>query len=163
MGWRFRRSFGLAPGARVTLGKQSLSSSIGLGGLRLTSGAHGTQATVSLPGSGVSYTFGRSRRSTAIAAGGGGLILLQLIAIGWAVGHITATLWGFAVFFGLAMLLTVPPARVIVALACSIGWGVVGWQMASTPVAQASCAAGAFLVGVVVNIASAQRLSESLG
>ncbi|HWS65765.1 MAG TPA: DUF4236 domain-containing protein [Steroidobacteraceae bacterium] len=56
MGFRFRRSIKLFPGLRLNFGKHGISASIGVRGAHVTYGPTGTRTTVSLPGSGLSYT-----------------------------------------------------------------------------------------------------------
>ena len=56
MGWRFRRSFRLAPGLRLNMGKSGFTSlSLGGRGTTLNLGKRGATSTVSLPGTGLSY------------------------------------------------------------------------------------------------------------
>lgn len=57
MGFRFRKSFKVAPGVRVNVGKKSASVSIGGKGMRVTKSTTGrTTKTVGIPGTGLSYT-----------------------------------------------------------------------------------------------------------
>jgi hypothetical protein len=57
MGFRFRRSFKVAPGVRVNVGKKSVGISAGVRGARISTNSRtGTQATVGLPGTGLSYS-----------------------------------------------------------------------------------------------------------
>jgi hypothetical protein len=56
MGWRFRRSFRIAPGIRLNMGKSGFTSlSVGGRGATLNLGKRGVTSTVSLPGTGLSY------------------------------------------------------------------------------------------------------------
>lgn len=57
MGLRFRKSFKVAPGVRVNVGKKSVGMSVGgnLGGLSFSSKT-GARARVSAPGTGLSYS-----------------------------------------------------------------------------------------------------------
>lgn len=56
MGFRFRKSFKIGP-ARMTFSKSGISHSIGGKGFRVTRTAKGkTKTTISIPGSGLSYT-----------------------------------------------------------------------------------------------------------
>jgi hypothetical protein len=55
MPFRFRHSFRLAPGIRLNIGKRGLSTSLGGLGARVMVGRN-TTATVSAPGTGLSYT-----------------------------------------------------------------------------------------------------------
>lgn len=56
MGFRFRRSFKVAPGLRLNLSKSGVSTSVGRRGLWFTIGTRGTRTTVGIPGTGLSYT-----------------------------------------------------------------------------------------------------------
>ena len=57
MGLRFRKSFKIAPGVRVNVGKKSVGISAGVKGARVSVNSSGrTTKTVSLPGTGLSYT-----------------------------------------------------------------------------------------------------------
>lgn len=57
MGFRFRKSINLPGGFRINLSKSGIGFSWGVKGARITRTAKGkTQATVSLPGTGISYT-----------------------------------------------------------------------------------------------------------
>ena len=56
MGFRFRKSINLPGGFRINLSKSGVGFSWGVKGARITRTAKGkTQATVSIPGTGVSY------------------------------------------------------------------------------------------------------------
>lgn len=56
MGLRFRKSINLPGGFRINLSKSGVGFSWGVKGARITRTAKGkTQATVSIPGTGVSY------------------------------------------------------------------------------------------------------------
>lgn len=67
MGLRMRKSFTLIPGVRMTISNSGVSYSAGVRGARITRTARGNiNATVGLPGSGISYNTsigGRSARS----------------------------------------------------------------------------------------------------
>lgn len=67
MGFRFRKSFKVAPGVRVNLGKKSASVSFGGKGIRHTVSTTGRQtSTVGIPGTGIYYTesySGKKRNS----------------------------------------------------------------------------------------------------
>ncbi len=55
MGLRFRKSINLGP-LRINLSKSGIGFSLGVKGFRITRSAKGkTSATVSLPGTGISY------------------------------------------------------------------------------------------------------------
>lgn len=57
MGLNFRKSFKIAPGVRLNVGKKGLSSvSLGGKGVRVSVGRKGTRTTVSAPGTGLSYS-----------------------------------------------------------------------------------------------------------
>ncbi len=59
MGFRFRRSLRIAPGIRVNIGKNGVSSvSLGKRGATLNVGKTGVHETVGLPGTGLSYRTG---------------------------------------------------------------------------------------------------------
>lgn len=63
MGFRFRKSFKLAPGIRMNVGKRGLSMSLGGRGGRVTLGSSGAYASAGIPGTGLSYggRIGKSR------------------------------------------------------------------------------------------------------
>lgn len=67
MGTRFRKSFKIAPGVKVNVGKKSVGISVGgkYGGVSVNSKT-GARARVSAPGTGLSYSekIGRSRRNS---------------------------------------------------------------------------------------------------
>jgi hypothetical protein len=92
MGWGFRRSFKLAPGVRVNLGKKSASLSFGVRGARYTTGTMGRQVTVGLPGTGLYYTkkletkeqergLGRFLATAGMVFFGGIAVLVALVTI----------------------------------------------------------------------------------
>lgn len=67
MGFRFRRSFKVAPGVRINLGKKSGSVSFGTKGARYTINTKGKRtASVGIPGTGLYYTttLGGSKKKT---------------------------------------------------------------------------------------------------
>lgn len=55
MGWRFRKSFSPIPGVRLTLSPSGISTSVGVGPLRVSSGPRGAALTATLPGTGLSF------------------------------------------------------------------------------------------------------------
>lgn len=55
MSFRFRRSFKIAPGLRLNVGRKSLSIRAGVKGFGLTSGTAGSRVTGGVPGTGLSY------------------------------------------------------------------------------------------------------------
>ena len=57
MGFRFRKSFKIAPGVRVNVGKKSVGISAGVKGARVSVNSKGrVTKTVGIPGTGLSYT-----------------------------------------------------------------------------------------------------------
>lgn len=56
MGFRFRKSFKVAPGVRLNVGKKGISTTIGTNGAKITVGSNGTRVTTGIPGTGLSYT-----------------------------------------------------------------------------------------------------------
>lgn len=55
MGFRFRKSFKVAPGVRINLGKRGLSANVGKRGASMSFGKSGTYANIGIPGTGLSY------------------------------------------------------------------------------------------------------------
>lgn len=55
MGWRFRKSFSPLPGIRLTLSPSGISTSVGVGPLRLTAGPRGVAFNANIPATGVSF------------------------------------------------------------------------------------------------------------
>lgn len=55
MAWRFRKSFSPIPGVRLTLSKLGITTSVGVGPFRLTSGSRGASFTARIPGTGLSF------------------------------------------------------------------------------------------------------------
>jgi hypothetical protein len=56
MGWRFRKSFKIAPGVRWNIGKRGSSFSFGGKGFTVNVGKKGARTTVGIPGTGLSYS-----------------------------------------------------------------------------------------------------------
>jgi len=57
MGFRFKRSIKIAPGVRLNVGKKSVGVSAGVRGARISTNTRtGTRATISAPGTGLSYS-----------------------------------------------------------------------------------------------------------
>lgn len=57
MGLRFRKSIKIAPGIKINLNKDSVSTTVGTKGAHYTVNSKGKRtASVGIPGSGVSYT-----------------------------------------------------------------------------------------------------------
>ena len=65
MGFRYRKSVRLIPGVRLNLSKSGTSVSVGGRGLTTNFSKRGRRTTISLPGTGLSYT-------TSTSAGSGG-------------------------------------------------------------------------------------------
>ena len=66
MGWRFRKTFKILPGVRMSIGKKGISGfSFGKRGASISTSSRGTSANVGIPGSGLSYQkkikLGRSK------------------------------------------------------------------------------------------------------
>ena len=76
MGFRFRRSFRIAPGFRVNASKSGVSQSFGRRGAWFTIGPRGTRSTVGLPGTGLSYTE-ESRKGS----GAGGIVAMLILLV----------------------------------------------------------------------------------
>ena len=55
MGWRFRKSFSPLPGVRLTFSPSGMSTSVGMGPMRVTKGPRGTSLSARIPGTGISY------------------------------------------------------------------------------------------------------------
>ena len=65
MGFNFRKSFKIAPGVRLNVGKKGISSvSVGGKGARINVGKKGTRTTVGLPGTGLSYSSYKPHKKT---------------------------------------------------------------------------------------------------
>ncbi|HEY8347660.1 MAG TPA: DUF4236 domain-containing protein [Symbiobacteriaceae bacterium] len=64
MGFRFHKSFKIAPGVRLNLSKRGLGVSIGVKGARVSIGPSGVRRTLSLPGTGISYISHKSWRAS---------------------------------------------------------------------------------------------------
>jgi hypothetical protein len=89
--FRFRQSIRLAPGIRLNIGKRGLSTSLGGRGAHVTLGRN-IRATVSAPGTGLSYTATTHRRSvhvvTVVIWGArllGAAVMMALLFL-WAAG-----------------------------------------------------------------------------
>jgi hypothetical protein len=64
MGWRFRRSFKLAPGVRLNVGKRSAGVSVGPRGAKVSANTRNeVRRTVRIPGTGLSHTTQTRRKS----------------------------------------------------------------------------------------------------
>ncbi|MDA1850282.1 DUF4236 domain-containing protein [Bacillus cereus] len=55
MGFKFRKSFKVAPGVKVNLSNKGVGMSAGVKGVRVSTGPSGSRITTSLPGTGLSY------------------------------------------------------------------------------------------------------------
>lgn len=62
MGLRFRRRLTIIPGIRLNVSKSGVSASIGRRGAWFTFGRKGTRTTLSIPGTGLSYTTSHGAR-----------------------------------------------------------------------------------------------------
>lgn len=66
MGLNFRKSFKIAPGVRLNVGKKGISSlSVGGKGARVSVGKKGVRSTISAPGTGLSYSSHQSFKQNA--------------------------------------------------------------------------------------------------
>ncbi|OTG79756.1 hypothetical protein B9T33_11505 [Acinetobacter sp. ANC 5054] len=64
MGLNFRKSFKIAPGVKLNVGKKGISSvSVGVKGARVSLGKTGTRTTVGIPGTGLSYSSFKSNKT----------------------------------------------------------------------------------------------------
>ena len=120
MGWRYRRSLRIAPGARLNVtGNGASSVSFGKRGATLNMGRNGIRTTVGLPGSGLSYSRRVSSGASLVPgiALAGLLLLVVSAARGNRFARITLICIGIAilVLFATAALqnttVTVSPAR----------------------------------------------------
>ena len=66
MGFGFRKSFKVAPGVRLNVGKTRSSLSIGGKGLTANVSKRGAKTTASIPGTGLSYTIKPAPKKRAI-------------------------------------------------------------------------------------------------
>ena len=55
MGFRFRKSFKVAPGVRMNVSKRGVGTTIGGKGLRVNTSSRGVSVGSSIPGTGISY------------------------------------------------------------------------------------------------------------
>lgn len=55
MTWRFSKSFSPIPGVRMTLSRSGITTSVGVGPLRISTGSRGASLSARIPGTGVSY------------------------------------------------------------------------------------------------------------
>lgn len=66
MGFNFRKSFKIAPGVRLNVGKKGISSvSVGGKGARVSLSRKGARTTVSAPGTGLSYSSYKPHKKSA--------------------------------------------------------------------------------------------------
>lgn len=63
MGWRFQKRLRILPGVTLNISKSGLSTSFGVRGARITKGHGQTRVTMGLPGSGLSHSVVRTRKS----------------------------------------------------------------------------------------------------
>lgn len=69
MGFRFRKSFRIAPGLRINLTHRGVSGTVGASPFSVNIGKRGIQSTASIPGSGLSYVSQRVPPSTRLWRG----------------------------------------------------------------------------------------------
>jgi len=81
MPWRFRRSIKILPGVRWNISKRGSSITIGGRGLKTTLGRGGVRHTISIPGTGLSFTTSSSKRRAKSSGCALALLLLPLFAI----------------------------------------------------------------------------------
>lgn len=63
MGFNFRKSLKIAPGVKLNIGKNGITSvSAGVKGARVSVGKKGTRTTVGIPGTGLSYSSYESNK-----------------------------------------------------------------------------------------------------
>lgn len=110
MGFRFRKSFKIAPGVKINIGKKSSSVTFGQKGAHYTINSKGKKtASVGIPGTGISYsassgggsksnksTSGKksSAKSSGNGGSGGGCLILLLILI-----VIALAIWLYSFFW----------------------------------------------------------------
>lgn len=63
MGFRFSKRIKLAKGINLNLSKSGIGISAGVKGARIGTGPKGTRATLSIPGTGISYSKGIGRKT----------------------------------------------------------------------------------------------------
>lgn len=65
MGFKFRKSFKVAPGVKVNLSNKGVGMSAGVKGVRVSTGPSGSRITTSIPGTGLSYEqrIGKSKKA----------------------------------------------------------------------------------------------------
>lgn len=86
MGFRFRRTFTIAPGVRVNLSKSSSSVSVGRRGATVNVGQRGTFFTAGIPGSGLSWRKRVSPRNANV--GVATLVILAVPVVFYAIGRL---------------------------------------------------------------------------
>jgi hypothetical protein len=79
MPFKFRKSYKIAPGVRLNVGKKGMSTSIGGKGSTINVGKKGVKHTASIPGTGMSYTTGSGNKKK---SSGCGSIFLLFTSIG---------------------------------------------------------------------------------
>ncbi|MFQ6571473.1 DUF4236 domain-containing protein [Bacillus sp. AF53] len=65
MGFKFRKSFKVAPGVKVNLSNKGVGMSAGVKGVRVSTGPSGSRITTTIPGTGLSYEqrIGNSKKT----------------------------------------------------------------------------------------------------
>lgn len=86
MPFRFRRSVRIGPGLRLNLGRRGVSASVGGRGGRISLGRSRARATVTVPGSGISYSTTVRRRSPHVTWGSWLICTAAAAGIMWWVG-----------------------------------------------------------------------------
>ena len=67
MGFRFRKSFKIAPGVKLNIGKKGVGVSVGGKGFRTSVNTSGRRTTtVGIPGTGLSYTTTSSSKKKSV-------------------------------------------------------------------------------------------------
>lgn len=84
-GFRFRQRIKLLPGVWLNLSKRGVSTSVGTKGLTVNLKDDKARTTVSVPGTGLSYTRTDSTDSGPSAGRGFAFILLLVLAAGFAI------------------------------------------------------------------------------
>ncbi|MGO4389066.1 DUF4236 domain-containing protein [Microvirga sp. 2YAF29] len=88
MGFRFRKSFKLAPGVRVNLSKKGAGVSLGGKGLTHSIGPSGRRTSISAPGSGMSFAVQHKKGRGKDRSEGSALLGLL-----WLIGIVTFLVW----------------------------------------------------------------------
>jgi hypothetical protein len=94
MPFRFRKSIQLFKGVRINLTPKGISTTAKVGGVSVTTGTRGVRGTVSIPGTGVSYS--KSIQSPNLKSSRGGcaksasIILIAFVLTGFLVSYVVA-------------------------------------------------------------------------